>query len=242
MSIISIITVRAGSKGLKNKCLKKIRGKPVFQYTVDYSLNLEHIMNNEFFTVVSTDSSDILRLCEENGITFIERDSALASDDARIEDVVYDAYLKIGRDFDFISLLLGNVPTRYPQEFLNAYEFLLEHQEYDCVLSMQNVEKFNPAWMYELDKDMLPMTRSTVYRRQDLKQHMIPDGHTILFRSARFIEFMQKNPKTSYMFEPFGDRIKPWLNNEVIIDIDTEKDFLFAEAFLSFKKDPAEEH
>ncbi len=167
----------------------------------------------------------------------MERIPSLASDTARIEDVIYDAYCKTAtRDFEYISLLYGNIPIRYPEEFLKAYDFLMENKDYDAVLSMQNVEKFNPAWIFELDEDVLPVKRSGGYRRQDLKQFMIHDGHTILFRAGHFLDFMRKKSEHSIMYEAFGKKIKPMLNDKLILDIDTERDLKLAEAVLKFRK------
>jgi CMP-N-acetylneuraminic acid synthetase len=232
MSIFSLVAVRKGSKGLEDKCIRKVAGKPVFEYTIEYSIDLASKIEEEVATVVSSDSEVIREYCSEREICFVERSPLLASDIAQIEDVIYDAYCKTGRDFDFISLLYGNIPTRYPEEFLKAYNFLVEHEDYDCVLSMQKVGKFNPAWMFELDEDILPAKKSGAYRRQDLKEFMIHDGHTILFRTKRFLAFMGRNAKETVMYQAFGKKTKPMLSSEVVIDIDTGKDLELAEAVL----------
>lgn len=232
MSILSVVAIREGSEGLKNKCLRKIAGRAVFEYTIEYSIDLNDRIKEEVFTVVSSDSEIVRKYCSENDICFVKRSPGLASDVAQIADVIYDAYRKIGGDFDYISLLYGNSPLRYPEEFLKAYGFLQENKDYDCVLSMQNVEKFNPAWIFELDEDVLPAKRSEGYRRQDLKQFMIHDGHTILFRTKHFLEFMESNSKQTIMYGVFGKKIKPMLNDRLVIDIDTEKDLKLAEAVL----------
>ena len=232
MSIFSLVVARKGSKGVKDKCMRKINDKSVFEYTIEYSIDLDSMIEEEVFTVVSSDSEIIREYCSENNICFLKRSPELASDVARIEDVIYDAYRKIGKDFDYISLLYGNIPTRYPEEFLKAYNFLLENKDYDAVISMQNVEKFNPAWMFELNEETLPVKGEKGYRRQDLKQFMIDDGHTILFRTKYFLEFMKKNSEINVIHEAFGRKIKPLLNDKLIIDIDTEKDLKLAEAVL----------
>lgn len=235
MSILSIVTVREGSKGLENKCMRRIDGKSVFEYTIEYSTYLNSMMKEEVFTVVSSDSETIKNYCSKNNIHFIKRSWELSSDSAKVEDVIYDAYCKTGKDFDYISLLYGNIPIRYPEEFLKTYKFLIENKDYDCVLSMQNVEKFNPSWMFELDENILPSKKSKGYRRQDLEQLMIHDGHTILFRTKYFLEFMERNSKQSIMYESFGKKIKPMLNDKLIIDIDTERDLNLATAVLKFR-------
>ncbi|MBD3264490.1 MAG: hypothetical protein GF375_05260 [Candidatus Omnitrophica bacterium] len=235
MSIFSLITIREGSKGLKNKCLQKICGRYVFEYTVDYSLGLSKNIEG-LFTVVSSDSRTVEDYCLKYGINFIKRPPELAVDYAKIEDVIYDAHKKVDREFDYISLLYGNIPVRYPEEFLKAYNFLLNNSDYDCVLSMQNVEKYNPAWMHKLRGDCLPLKENKGYRRQDLKQFMIHDGHTVLFRSKKFLEFKGRSLKDDVMHGVFGEKIKPMLNDKLIVDIDTERDLLLAEAVVEFRK------
>lgn len=235
MSIFSLVVVRKGSKRLKGKCLKKINGRAIFEYSVEYSIELDHKIKEEVFTVVSSDSEIIRKYCSKKNIYFLKRSSLLASGIARIEDVIYDAYCKIStKDFEYISLLYGNIPVRYPEEFLKAYNFLEEKKDYDAALSMQNVEKFNPSWMFELNRNVLPAKKSKGCRRQDLKQLMIHDGHTILFRTNYFLEFMRRNSKQDVMYEAFGNKIKPMLNDKLIIDVDTERDLKLAEAVLKF--------
>lgn len=232
MSILSLVAIREGSKGLEKKCLRKIGGKAIFEYTIEYSIDLDHRIEEEVSTVVSSDSEIVRRYCSENNICFLKRSPWLASDVARIEDVIYDAYCKIGRDFDYISLLYGNSPIRYPEEFLKAYSFLRENKGYDAVISMQKVGKFHPSWMFELNEDALPIKKEKAYRRQDLRQLMIDDGHTILFRTKHFLEFMERNSRTNVIFEAFGKKIRPLLNDKLIIDIDTEKDLKLADVVL----------
>lgn len=232
MSVLSVLAARKDSKGLKDKTVRKINNKYVFEYSLEYSLELPNKIRKDVLTVVSSDSEIIEKHCLDRGILFIKRDAHLAFDTTRIENVIYDAYLKVNREFKYISLLYGNIPTRYPDEFIKAFEFLERNSDYHGVLSMQKVEKYNPAWMFEFNDELLPTKKEEGFRRQDLKQFMIHDGHTILVRSGYFINFMKKRRKQEINFEAFGRRIKPMLNENLIIDIDTKKDLRLAEAAL----------
>ena len=231
MNILSVVVSRKGSKGLKDKGVRVINGKYAFTYVADYSLHLADFIP-EVYTVISSDSEIIEDYCVKQQIPFLKRPPELASDTARLEDVLYDVYKKAGKEFDYISLLYGNIPTRYPDEFVRAYKFLETHPDYEAVLSMQNVEKYNPAWMFELNDTILPQKMLEGFRRQGLKQYTIHDGHTILLRSRHFLSFMEGKKETTIMYEPFGRKIKPMLNNKVIIDVDTQKDLSLAEAIL----------
>ncbi len=236
MKILSIITARKGSKGLKNKCIRKVLGKPVFSYSIDYSQNLNKQLAGIVHTVVSSDSGTIKKYCQKHRVEFVKRSKELAADKARIEDVLYDAYQNTDGDFDYISLLYGNVATRYPEEFIKAYCFLERNKDYDCVLSMQNVEKYNPAWMYKLDKDILAVKKELGFRRQDIEQKMIHDGHTILIRVRYLLEYYKKQKRQKILYEAFGKKIKPMINDKVIIDVDTKKDLELLSAVIEYKK------
>lgn len=123
MSIFSIVVARKGSKGLKNKVVRKIADRYVFEYSIEYSLELAEQNLGKVYTVVSSDSKIIEKYCYENNIKFIRRRSNLASDTTPIEDVILDAYESIGKEFTYISLVYGNIPIRYVDEFSKAFDF-----------------------------------------------------------------------------------------------------------------------
>lgn len=221
---------RSGSKGLRNKCVAEIKGKMVIEYSIEYSLSLG--ANVE--TVVSTDINSVINYCKANGIHYIKRDPELCTDESRIEGAIVDAIEKSREDYQYCSIVYGNIPIRYPKLFQEALHFLIENNSYDAVISMQNVEKYHPAWMYDYNETILPPPKAVHYRRQMLPQKMIHDGHTLIFNSKLFY----KQYKGAFQFDEnyssiFGRKIKPLINNELIIDIDTEKDLILAEAIIT---------
>ena len=231
MKVLSVVCARSGSKGLANKCIAKIKNKMVIEYSVEYSLSLD----NDVKTVVSTDIGSVIEYCKVNDIEYIKRAPELCLDETRIDDVLADAIEKKGKDCVYTSVVYGNIPTRYPKLFYDAVEFLEANKDYDAVLSMQNVEKFHPEWMYDYKMDVLPKIEEKHYRRQTLPQKMIHDGHTFLFKSGKFLK-KYKNLATyehTKMNAIFGDIIKPLIHGEIIADIDTEKDMKIAKAILT---------
>lgn len=228
-NILSLVVARAGSKGIKNKNINPIYGTPTYLYTVRYSKELEH--KYPLKTVVSTDSREILEYCTMNYIQSIDRDSKLSGDKVRIEDVIYDAIKRIPGDYEYVSLLYSDVPTRYPEEFDKAYEFMKYHKDYDAAISFKKIKK-HPEYMAEYNDDIFPKIYTKNYRRQDLKEYMIHDGHTILIRKDYFIKFMESNKDVDYLYEAFGSKIKPIINDKFITSIDNEYDYKFAEMIL----------
>jgi len=230
MKTLSVVCARSGSKGMKNKCMAKVNGKMIVEYAIEYSL----MLGSGVTTVVSTDIPDLIDYCVKKKISYIRREADLCRDESRIECALADAIEKKGKGYAYCSLVHGNIATRYPEIFHEAVTFLETHKEYDAVISMQNVEKFHPEWMLEYNDSFLPKQNQTQYRRQALPQKMIHDGHTLLFKSEEFykrhVGLIPYNK--GYMYSTYGDKIKPLIHDEVVIDIDTKKDSQLTEAFM----------
>lgn len=235
MKILSVVCARAGSKGLPNKCLAKINNKATVQYAIEYSLSL----GADVHTVVSTDIEELIRYCEKNDIDFINRNPSFCLDDSRIDSALAEAIELRGKNCHFCSLVYGNIPTRYPFLFKKALQFLYENEDYDAVISMQNVEKYHPAWMFDFNNKVLPQEKACHYRRQMLPQKMIADGHTLIFRAKNFYDRYDGlvNYDSTIKYSIFGDKIKPLINDAAIIDIDTEKDLKIARSLLTEQTD-----
>ncbi len=230
MKVLSVVCARAGSKGLANKCVARINNKMVVEYAIEYSLSL----GNNVETVVSTDIESLIEYCKKEHITYIKRVPKFCTDESKIDDALADAIEKKGHDCEYCSLVYGNIPTRYPNLFHDALNVLQENKDYDAVISMQNVEKFHPEWMFDYNEKVLPLVTESHYRRQSLPKKMIHDGHTLIFKkdefSKRYRGELPYDKKKRYSI--FGTKSKPLINDEVIVDIDTKKDLILAKAII----------
>ena len=237
MKVLSVICARKGSKGFKNKCGARIVDKMVVEYSMQYSLSL----GKNVKTVVSTDIEELIDYCKQNNIAYIKRNPIMCMDDSKIDDALADAIEKEGKGYEYCSLVYGNIPTRYPEIFKKASEFLHTHKDYDGAISMQNVEKFNPEAMYDYNEETLPFEEKSSYRRQTNPQKMIHDGHTFIFKSQKFYKRFKNGESynTKCLYSVYGDKFKPIINNEVVIEIDTEKDFKLTKAFICYKNNKA---
>ena len=83
--VLAIIPARAGSKGVKNKNIKSLDGKPLILYTIEEAKKSDQIDK----IVVSTDSTEIAELSKKNGVEvpFI-RPKELPTDSSLTYDVV----------------------------------------------------------------------------------------------------------------------------------------------------------
>ena len=84
----AVIPARAGSKGIPDKNMQLIGGKPMIEFTMEAALASSELGS----TIVSTDASDVTKLAIEKGLnTPFTRPHNLSTDDARTSDVLIHA-------------------------------------------------------------------------------------------------------------------------------------------------------
>lgn len=139
MKHIAIIPARSGSKGLKDKNIKELRGKPLMAYTIEAALS-----SGVFDCVhVSTDSEEYATIAREYGadVPFL-RTKELAGDTTSSWDAlryVINRYEELGKVFDYVTLLQPTSPLRDAEDIKNAYK-LLEEKDADAVISVCELE------------------------------------------------------------------------------------------------------
>ena len=109
LKIICIIPARGGSKGLKNKNLRKVCDKPLISYPIDAALK----SNSCDYIFVSTDSENIAKTAIEYGasVPFL-RPKKFAKDFSTTEDTLKNALLSfekyVGYRFNICVYLTAN--------------------------------------------------------------------------------------------------------------------------------------
>lgn len=153
MKNLAIILARSGSKGLKDKNIKELAGKPLIAYTIEAAK-----ASGVFSRVhVSTDSDEYAELSKTYGadVPFL-RDEYLASDTASTWDAVsfvLREYEKRGQHFDTVCILQPTSPLREAEDIAEAYQMYAEKNA-DCVMSVCEMEH-PPQWsMYFLKTEV----------------------------------------------------------------------------------------
>lgn len=151
MKRIAIIPARSGSKGLKDKNIKLLAGKPMMAYTIEAAEQ-----SGMFDCVhVSTDSGEYAEIAREYGadVPFLRSDE-MSGDTVGSWDVVRWAigqYAKTGQAFDCVALLQPTSPLRTAEDIRNAYHIMKEKQA-DAVVGVCEMEH-SPAWSNTLPED-----------------------------------------------------------------------------------------
>ncbi len=127
---IAIIPARGGSKGIPNKNITLINGKPLIYYTILPAVELkkEGIIDH---VIVSTDSVQIAETSSELGaeVPFL-RPEHLADDNTKSIDVMIhalDYYKSNGVEFDSSILLQPTSPLRKKEDIVNSIKLFDSH-------------------------------------------------------------------------------------------------------------------
>lgn len=151
MNNLAIIPARSGSKGLKDKNIKLLNGKPMISYSIEAAKDAG-IYSHIF---VSTDSEKYGAIAEEYGAEVpFYRSARNASDMASSWDVVKEVllkYKKLGVDFDTFTLLQPTSPLRDSRDIQSAYSLLIEKNAI-AVISVCEMEH-SPLWSNTLPED-----------------------------------------------------------------------------------------
>ncbi|WP_265445366.1 cytidylyltransferase domain-containing protein [Acetivibrio straminisolvens] len=151
MKNIAIIPARSGSKGLKDKNIKLLNGKPLLAYSIEAAK--ESGLFEEI--TVSTDSVKYAKIAEEWGanVPFL-RPAELSNDTASSWDAVkyvIEKYRELGREFDTVALLQPTSPLRNSTDIIKGYE-IMEKKSANSVIAVCEAEH-SPLWMNTLPKN-----------------------------------------------------------------------------------------
>ena len=120
MKNLAIIPARSGSKGLKDKNIKMLSGKPLMAYTIEAAIESKMFCK----VMVSTDSGNYAEIAREYGaeVPFL-RSNELSGDKAGSWEVVLEVlqqYQTVGEIFDTVCLLQPTSPLRDSADIIQA--------------------------------------------------------------------------------------------------------------------------
>ena len=174
--ILAIIPARGGSKGIKNKNIIDVCGKPLISYTLEAANNSKYID----YVFVSTDSEAIkqVSLKYNANVPFL-RDSSLATDTSKTIDAIVFSLKQleqIGLIFDYLVLLQPTSPLRRENEIDEAIEKII-NLNYDSLASVCKLDD-NPVLIRTIDNDVLVriLNQTSTVRRQDFKDYYVING------------------------------------------------------------------
>lgn len=229
--LIAIIPARSGSKGLKDKNIRQLNGKPLLAYSIKAAVE-----SGLFDTVhVSTDSLEYADIAKFYGADepFL-RDKHNAGDASSSWDVVREVlrkYGEIGKEFDTCVLLQPTSPMRTAEDIKKAY-CLFEKQKAKSLTSVTEVD--HPVqWCFKLDntcymKDFADSPYKDCHR-QELEKHYRENGAIYIVSTADI---------DNSAFDFYTDQCVAYVMDFWrSIDIDTLQDFIIAETVMKLQEE-----
>ena len=225
LNILAIIPARAGSKGIKDKNIIDLNGKPLIAHSIEVGLKSKYINK----VVVSTDGEEIAKVAKEYGaqVPFL-RPKYLASDTAKtIDSVIHciEMLKRQGEEYDYMVLLQPTQPLRQAWHIDEAIELILEKDE-EALVSVSKV-KDHPILMRTIDSNGYAINLlegSSTKRRQEF-----PDFYKV--NGAIYINKINENLNND---TSLNDNKLVYVRDEKYdVDIDEMLDLQIAEIMMS---------
>lgn len=176
--VLAIIPARGGSKGILNKNIIDLNGKPLISYTIVAAQNSKYI--DHIF--VSTDSKEITKVVEAYGVYISNlRPANLSTDEAKTIDVMIDCIELLKNNnmkYDIVVLLQPTQPLRTFQDIDNALELFVTNS-CQSLVSVSEVTD-SPVLIRIINtkgnlENLIPNLGSTI-RRQDMQKYYKVNG------------------------------------------------------------------
>ncbi len=229
MGNIAIIPARSGSKGLKDKNIKDLSGKPLLAYTIEAA-----VKSGVFDCVhVSTDSEQYAALAREYGadVPFL-RTQELSGDHASSWDAVrfvLEQYRLRGAEYEELTLLQPTSPLRTAENIRDA-RHLFEEKKAKAVIAVCETDH-SPLCTDVIAKDgnMKGFVKKE-YRdmpRQAMPVYYRVNGSIYMMKAACLDHIPELYDRDCYAYV---------MSREKSVDIDNEIDFCFAEILINRNK------
>lgn len=203
MKSLAFIPARGGSKGIPNKNIKTILGKPLINYSIESakkSYKIDHV-------VVSTDCENIAEISRKNGVEVLFRPESVSNDESKTIDVL-KFHFEFLKSYDLIVILQPTSPLR-PKELID-----------ECINEFIKGDYSNLATGYYCKYQEFGSHNNL--RRQDINGFFYDDGSLYILTPS-----LIENNLWS------GNKIKRIINKkEFSFEIDDEVDFLILENLL----------
>ena len=172
VQILAITLARGGSKGVKNKNIKKINGKPLISYTIKEAKKSKYI--NDY--IVSTDSKEIAKISQKCGanVPFL-RPKKISSDKASSVDALIHATIQMekikNKKYDYVIELMCTNPLKNVNDIDNIIKKIKKNKS-DSVIAVHRIFDHHPSRVKKIISGKIVnfCTNETAEsRRQDLK-------------------------------------------------------------------------
>ena len=228
-NIWAVIPARSGSKGIKNKNIKKILGEPLLNYSIKAAINSDYISR----IILDTDSIEYQKIGKNAGAdTPFLRPIEISQDQSTDHDVFMHLFEFFGENSpDLWVHLRPTTPIREKEIIDKAISDFLDDELSSSLRSVHTCSESPYKWFLK-DNDNYAKTISDEISLQDVNQPrqnlptvFVPNGYIDLIRTS------QINSGSLH-----GDKIKLF-ETPHSHEVDTLEDFEFISYLINKKKE-----
>jgi CMP-N,N'-diacetyllegionaminic acid synthase len=165
MIIKSLILARGGSKGIHNKNIIDLNGKPLVSYAISAAIQSKA---NDVW--VSTDCANIANVSQKYGAKTIIRPSNISGDKSKSEDALL--HFAHNCDFDLLVFIQPTSPLLLSSDIDNGIYMIINHN-YDSIFSVYK-EHWIPRWNLNISPDNWSVNSRPM--RQDMPEKYVENG------------------------------------------------------------------
>lgn len=225
---LAIIPARGGSKRVQGKNIKLLNGNPLISYSIEAALKVRKIDR----VIVSTDDQYVADISLELGadVPFI-RPTEFAQDDTP-DILVYEhaiSWFSQVEGFipDIVVWLRPTSPLRKPKDVELSIDLLIESKA-DCVRTVCAVQH-HPYWMMKFDDNrLIPFIDGIDIMKDYYQRQLLPP----VYRLNGAVDISRPSIVVSTDSLYSGVMRGYVMPHDRSIDIDSEIDFIIAEALM----------
>ncbi len=214
LKILGIIPARAGSKGLKNKNIIKLKNKSIIEYTINQAKASKYISQIS----VSTDSKKIQNIAKKNDIWCKKlRPKNISKDNSKL----YDALKFVTDNIDYVPDIIVELhPThvfRSTKLIDDAIKIFLGKKGIDSLISVLKVKNTShPDFIIDIKDNLIKFNKSpTIFNRHFLKPKYQSSGIILISKFKNFIKNKSMVGKKCFGYEIKEDIEKIDINNVI---------------------------
>ena len=183
---IAIILARGGSKGIKNKNIIKINGRPLIYWSIKSCLKSKKIQS----VWVSSDSRKILSLSKKYGANTVTRPKTISGSLSTSESAWIHALKYINSKIRDIDAVVGIQPTSpiRPSKLIDHAINKFYKKKFDSLFTSQKTNHHPFLWTKRGDKFIANYSLNKRPMRQQIKNKYFENGSFYIFNASKFLK------------------------------------------------------
>jgi CMP-N,N'-diacetyllegionaminic acid synthase len=222
--VIALTPARGGSKSVPYKNLYPLGGKPLLAWPIATARATSSIDR----VIVSTDDNRIAQAALALGAEVYRRSAELASDTALVADTIRDLWARLrgeGETASILVLLEATSPFRTPEIIERCLRRLVD-ENLDSIATFHEAE-INPERTWRIESGIPePFIRGAIPWKP---RQLLTPAYQLNAAVYAFVPDALPADSPSILFGRMGAEVVP---ADSVIDIDTLKDFTYANALL----------